>query len=176
MTDKLLTKEKLFINTRELAPILYKSNGYADLDQNIVENNIEFDPEKTYAIGESNFFDFNQDLYEDINHMNSISAGIYCERSLITFRLFIWGSKGEGYEIFKHVLRGEEIEAIKNEEDLKAYIALHLNEFEEGILKTYNKDVKESYEDFGKAIETRQLPLQGILQFLTVKNNLKDFR
>ncbi len=176
MTSKFLTKEQLFINTKELAKVLFESEGYESFDRNILENNIDFDPQKTYAIAESNFFDFNQHLYEDINHMNSISAGIYCERSLITYRVFIWGSKGEGYEIFKHVLCGEEIESIKNEDDLKNYIALHLDELEQGIIKTYNKNTKESFEDFGKAIETRQLPLQGILQFISIINNIADFR
>ncbi|HSQ90002.1 hypothetical protein [Romboutsia sp.] len=108
--------------------------------------------------------------------MNSISAGIYCEMSLITYRIFIWGSKGEGFEIFKHVLRGEEINNLKREESVKEYIYTHLNELEQGILKTYGKETKESFEQFGMAIESRALPLQSILQNLSIENNMKDFR
>lgn len=96
--------------------------------------------------------------------------------SVVTFRVFIWGSKGEGFEIFKHVLRKDEIEALNTVEDIKNYIHLHMGELEEGIVKTYSDDVKVAFEQFGKGIESRQLPLASILQFMTVENNINDFR
>ncbi len=173
--SQFITRENLFINTRELAKVLCESNGYEEFDKNIVENKIEFDPQKTYAIAESNFFDFNQDAYEDINHMNSISSGLYCERCLVTYRIFIWSSRGEGYEIFKHVLRKEEIQLIQSEEFLKEYILVHLEELEKVIVDTYKMDTKQSFEEFGKAIESKQLPLKNILQYISVDNNIKDF-
>jgi hypothetical protein len=176
MTNQFLNKEKLFVNTSKLAEVVFASNGYEEFHKNIVEQNIEFDKQKTYEIAGSNFFDFNQELYEDINHMNSISSGLYCEMSLITYRMFIWSSKGEGFEIFKHVLRGEEINNLKSEEDLKEYIYIHLNELEQGILKTYTKGIEESFKQFGMAIENRALPLQSILRSLSIENNIMDFR
>ena len=175
MINQFITRENLFINAQTLSKVLYESNGYEEFDQNIVKNNIEFDPQKTYAIAESNFYDFNQDAYEDINHMNSISSGIYCERCLATFRIFIWGARGECYEIFKHVIRKEEMELIQNEELLKEYILVHLEELEKGIVQTYNLDAKSSFEQFGNAIETKQIPLQNILKYISVDNNIKDF-
>lgn len=171
-----LSKDKLSIHTSPLCDILIKSSGYENLDKNIAESNIEFEPQKTYEIASSNFFDFNQHLYEDINHMNSISAGIYCEMALITFRIFIWGAKGEGFEIFKHVLRGEEIDRLKSKEDIKEYIVKYLEELEKGIIETYQLDCMKSFEEFGKSIETRQILLTSILKNLSIENNLKDFR
>ena len=175
MSDRFLTKDRLFINTRELVEELYSSKNYDEFDTNIIDSKIEFDPQKTYTIAESNFFDFNQHLYEDINHMNSINCGIYCERTLLTYRIFIWGSKGEGYEIFKHVLRREEIEALNNEESLKHYIQNNLEKLEEGILQTYKLDTQKSFEEFGKNIESRQLPLASILSKMEIENNISDF-
>lgn len=173
---KILENDNTNIQVSELGKILIQSNGYEDFYNNLYKCNIEFNEAKTYEIASSGFVDFNQHLYEDINHMNSISSGIYLERSLITYRIFIWGSKGEGFEIFKHVFIGEEISNIKTEDDIKQYIASRLQELQEGILKTYNEGVKESFEKFGMAIENRALPLQSILQFLTVPNNINDFR
>lgn len=174
--EKILENNNVNIQVSELGKILIQSNGYEDFYNNLSKCNIAFNEAKTYEIASSGFVDFNQHLYEDINHMNSISSGIYLERSLITYRIFIWGSKGEGFEIFKHVFIGEEISNIKTEDDIKQYIASHLQELQEGILKTYNEGVKESFEKFGMAIENRALPLQSILQFLTVPNNINDFR
>ncbi len=51
-----------------------------------------------------------------------------------------------------------------------------MGELEEGIVKTYSDDVKVAFEQFGKGIESRQLPLASILQFMTVENNINDFR
>lgn len=174
--EKILENNNVNIQVSELGKILIQSNGYEDFYNNLSKCNIEFNEAKTYEIASSGFVDFNQHLYEDINHMNSISSGMYLERSLITYRIFIWGSKGEGFEIFKHVFIGEEISNIKTEDDIKQYISSHLQELQEGILKTYNESIKESFEKFGMAIENRTLPLQSILQFLTVSNNINDFR
>lgn len=174
--EKILENNNVNIQVSELGKILIQSNGYEDFYNNLSKCNIAFNEAKTYEIASSGFVDFNQHLYEDLNHMNSISSGIYLERSLITYRIFIWGSKGEGFEIFKHVFIGEEISNIKTEDDIKQYIESHLQELQEGILKTYNEGVKESFEKFGMAIENRALPLQSILQFLTVPNNINDFR
>lgn len=176
MNEKFLAKEKLFINTTQFSDILYKSNGYEEFYKNIIESNIDYKQEKTYEIAASNFFDFNNHLYEDINHMNSISCGIYIELGLITYRLFIWGSRGEGFEIFKHVLRAVEIEKLKNEEDIKNYMYTHLNELEEGINKTYNIDTKSNFEKFGMSIETREILIKDILQSLSIENNMKDLK
>lgn len=174
--EKILENNNVNIQVSELGKILIQSNGYEDFYNNLSKCNIAFNEAKTYEIASSGFVDFNQHLYEDLNHMNSISSGIYLERSLITYRIFIWGSKGEGFEIFKHVFIGEEISNIKTEDDIKQYIESHLQELQEGILKTYNEGVKESFEKFGMAIENRALPLQSILQFLTIPNNINDFR
>lgn len=174
--ERILENNNVNIQVSELGKILIQSNGYEDFYNNLSKCNIEFNEAKTYEIASSGFVDFNQHLYEDINHMNSISSGIYLERSLITYRIFIWGSKGEGFEIFKHVFIGEEISNIKTEDDIKQYISSHLQELQEGIFKTYNESIKESFEKFGMAIENRTLPLQSILQFLTVSNNINDFR
>ena len=117
-----------------------------------------------------------QHLYEDINHMNSISGGLYLDMTLVMFKIYIWGSKGEGFEIFRHVLRGEEIANLKSIEDIKDYIYKGLSELEDGIVNTYNKETKEAFEDFGKGIETRQLPLPNILKYINLENNINDFR
>ncbi|MCR8744085.1 hypothetical protein [Romboutsia lituseburensis] len=174
--EKFLEDDNVNIQVGQLGNILIQSNGYEEFYSNLSKCNIEFNEAKTYEIASSGFVDFNQHLYEDINHMNSISSGIYLEKSLITYRIFIWGSKGEGFEIFKHVFIGEEISNIKTENDIKQYIASHLQELEDGILKTYNGCIKESFEKFGMDIENRMLPLQSILQFLTIPNNMNDFR
>ena len=41
---------------------------------------------------------------------------------------------------------------------------------------SYNKETKEAFEDFGKGIETRQLPLPNILKYINLENNINDFR
>ena len=150
--DRLITKEKVFVQTNQLAEILINSNGYEDFHNNIVKNNIVCEESKNYEIAGAGFIDFNQHLYEDINHMNSISGGLYLDMTLVMFKIYIWGSKGEGFEIFRHVLRGE------------------------GIVNTYNKETKEAFEGFGKGIETRQLPLPNILKYINLENNINDFR
>lgn len=101
MSNNFLAKEKIFIQTSNFADLLIQSNGYSDFHDKIVENNLEYNEQKTYEIAQSGFIDFNQHLYEDINHMNSISAGIYLQMSLVTFRMFLWGAKGECFEIFR---------------------------------------------------------------------------
>ncbi|MGL4912411.1 MAG: hypothetical protein ACRC3Y_08265 [Romboutsia sp.] len=176
MDNKFLTPDKIYIQIGDLGSILTKSSGYEDFYNKVQEQNIEIKQEKTYEIASSGFVDFNQHLYEDINHMNSISSGIYIDKTLIIYKIFIWGAKGEGFEIFRHVLLGEEIDKLETEEQIKEYIQMHLKELEEGIIKTYNEEIKESFEKFGMAIETRALPLQSILQFLTLQNNINDFR
>ena len=108
--------------------------------------------------------------------MNSISAGIYLQMSLVTFRMFLWGAKGECFEIFRHVLIGDEIKNLTSIEEVKEYIYLHLNELEEGIIKTYGQDVNKAFEQLGLGLESRQLPLANILQNVTVSNNINDFR
>ena len=96
--------------------------------------------------------------------------------TLVMFKIYIWGSKGEGFEIFRHVLRGEEIANLKSIDDIKDYIDKGLSELEDGIVNTYNKETKEAFEDFGKGIETRQLPLPNILKYINLENNINDFR
>lgn len=174
--NKFITKEMVFAQPTKLSQILNVSNGYVELHENISKNNIEIDEQKTYEIAQGGFIDFNKHLYEEENHMNSISCGLYLEMTLVTFKIFIWGSRGEGFEIFKHVLRGDEINNLKSIEDIKEYMYKHISEFEEGVINTYNQDVKDSFESFGKGIETRQLPLPNILKYLTIENNINDFR
>ena len=174
--DRLITKEKVFAQTNQLSEILINSNGYGDFHDNIVKNNIVCEENKNYEIAGAGFIDFSQHLYEDINHMNSISSGLYLDMTLVMFKIYIWGSKGEGFEIFRHVLRGEEIANIKSIDDIKEYIFKGLSELEDGIIKTYNKEIKESFEDFGKGIESRQLPLPNILKHISIENNINDFR
>lgn len=174
--EKFITKEKLFIQTNKLAEILINSNGYEDFHNNIVKNNIVYEERKNYEIAGSGFIDFNQHLYEDINHMNSISSGLYLDMTLVMFKIYIWGSKGEGFEIFRHVLRGEEILNLKSIDDIKDYIYKGLSELENGIVDTYNKETKKAFEDFGNGIETRQLPLQNILRCISLENNINDFK
>ncbi len=176
MQNKFLSKEKISIQTTKFADILAKCNGYSDFDEKIIESKIEYDNQKVYEIAQSSFIDFNNHLFENINEMHSISSGIYLDKSLITFRIFIWGSKGECYEIFKHVLIGKEIKSINNIEKIKEYIYKHLIELEFGIIKTYGENINKSLEKFGQAIESRRLPLQSILQFISVQNNINDFR
>lgn len=174
--DRLITKEKVFVQTNQLAEILINSNGYEDFHNNIVKNNIVCEENKNYEISGAGFIDFNQHLYEDINQMNSISSGLFLERSLVTFRIFIWTSRGEGFEIFKHILNDKEIDSLNSVDDVKEYVHIHLNELEKGIVETYKKDVKESFEEFGKGIEAKKLPLASILSNLSVENNISEFR
>lgn len=174
--DNFITKEKVFVQTSKLAEILINSEGYEAFHDNIVKNNIVYEESKIYEIVGAGFVDFNQHLYEDINHMNSISSGLYLDMTLIMFKIYIWGSKGEGFEIFRHVLRGEEISNLKSIDDIKDYIYKGLSELEEGIVKTYNKEINKSFEDFGIGIEQRQLPLQNILKFISLENNINDFK
>lgn len=176
MQKQFITENMVHTQTGMFIELLLKSNSYSQLHENIQQNNEEYSDQKTYEIISSGFIDFNQHLYEDINHMNSISTGIFIEMSLVTYRIFIWSSKGEGFEIFKHVLRGEEIAKLNTLEDVKKYLYTHLNELEKGIVTTYNKDIKESFEEFGYGIENRQLPLGSLLQYITIDNNINDFR
>ena len=176
MQDKLITKDKIFIQDTNFSNVLYKSSGYEDFHTNAANNNIEIDENRTYDLLPSGFIDFNQHLYEDINHMNSISSGLFLEKTLITFRIFIWTSRGEGFEIFKHVLRGSEINELKSKGDVIEYIYNHLSELEDGIINTYGNDVIKSFEEFGKGIESKKLPLPSLLKNLTIDNNLHDFR
>lgn len=171
-----ISKEKIFANATQLTEILLISSNYEDFHQKLVSSNLNYKESKTYELAPSGFIDFNHHLYEDINHMNSISTGLYLERSLVTFRIFIWSSVGEGFEIFKHVLRGVEINNLKTIEDIREYIFKCVNELEQGIVKTYNMSLEKSFEQFGKGIENKKLPLPSILSCITIENNLQDFR
>src|SRR5699024_8719886 len=174
--NRLITKEKIFIQTNKLVDILINSSGYNYFHDKIVKNNIVCEENKNYEIAGAGFIDFNNHLYEDINHMNSISSGLYLDMTLVMFKIYIWGSKGEGFEVFRHVLRGEEIDNLKSIDDIKNYIYKGLSELEDGVVKTYNKDTKEAFEDFGNGIESRQLPLPNILKHINLENNINDFR
>jgi len=176
MQTQFLTKDKIFVQATKLAELLIESDGYSDFHHKIVESNFEYNEQKLYEIASGGFIDFNQHLYENINEMNSISSGIYLERSLVTFQILIWSSKGEGFEIFKHVLRGEEIRNLKSIEDIKEYVYLHIGELEKGIINTYGEDSNKSFEEFGLGIESGRLPLQSILQFLSIENNMNDLK
>ncbi|WP_455537983.1 hypothetical protein [Terrisporobacter sp.] len=175
MTE-LISKEKIFANATKLTEILLNSKNYADFDEKLSASDIDYNENKTYEVAPSGFIDFNQHLYEDINHMNSISAGLYLEKSFITFNIFIWTSRGEGFAIFKHILRDEEIGKLNNIDDIKEYMFIHLNELEQGIVKTYGKSVEKSMEDFGAGIEAKRLPLAGILGCMSIENNIQDLR
>ena len=174
--NRLITKEKIFIQTNKLVDILINSSGYNDFHDKIVKNNIVCEENKNYEIAGAGFIDFNNHLYEDINHMNSISSGLYLDMTLVMFKIYIWGSKGEGFEVFRHVLRGEEIDNLKSIDDIKNYIYKGLSELEDGVVKIYNKDTKEAFEDFGNGIESRQLPLPNILKHINLESNINDFR
>lgn len=176
MEKQFITENMVHTQTNLFADLLLESNSYSQLHESIQQSKEEYSDQKVYEIVSSGFIDFNQHLYEDINHMNSISTGLFIEMSLVTYRIFIWSSKGEGFEIFKHVLRGEEIAKLNSLQDIKKYLYTHLNELENGIFATYSKDAKESYEDFGHGIEKKQLPLNSILQYITIDNNINDFR
>lgn len=171
-----ISKERIFANATKLTEILLKSENYSDFYEKLSNSDIDYNENKTYEVVPSGFIDFNQHLYEDINHMNSVSTGLYLEKSFITFNIFIWTSRGEGFVIFKHVLRGGEINKLNSIDDVKEYLFTHLNELEEGIMKTYNKDIKESLEDFGAGIEVKRLPLAGILGCMSIENNIQDLR
>ncbi|CEP95809.1 Uncharacterised protein [[Clostridium] sordellii] len=176
MKREILTSEKIFLQPTKFADLLVDSSGYVDLHEKLSSSDLEYSDDKVFEVAPSGFVDFNQHLYEDINHMNSISCGIYLERSLITFRIFLWGSRGDGFEIFKHVLRGDEIDSLKSIEDIKFYMHKHLEELEDGILKTYSMNARHSFEQLGMGIESKKLPLHSILQFMSIDNNLSDFR
>lgn len=176
MSSNFLSKENIFIQTSKFAELLIESDGYDTFHDKIAENNLEYNEQKTYEIAQSGFVDFNQHLYENINEMNSISAGIYLQMSLVTFRLFLWGAKGECFEIFRHVLLGDEIKKLNSIEEIKEYVYLHLNELESGIIKTYGVDDKEAFEQLGLGLEKRQLPLPSLLQDLSIVNNMNDFK
>lgn len=176
MQDKFITKEKIFLQPTKFSEMLINADGYESFYKQIIESKVEYNEEKPYDLLPSGFIDFNQHLYEDINHMNSISSGLFIERALITFRIFIWTSRGEGFEIFKHVLSEKEIDNLKNLEDAKEYVYNHLTELEDGILNNYSEDTLKCYEEFGKGIEAKKLPLPSILKFLSVDNNISDFR
>ncbi|SCH65048.1 MULTISPECIES: hypothetical protein [unclassified Romboutsia] len=176
MKGKFITKENIFIQPTKFSDMLINATGYESLYKQIIESKIEFNEEKSYDLLPSGFIDFNQHLYDDINHMNSISTGLFIERALITFRIFIWTSRGEGFEIFKHILNESEIDNLKNLEDVKEYLYTHLSELEYGIIHTYDKELKECYEEFGKGIEAKKLPLPSILKFLSIDNNISEFR
>ena len=105
MKREFLTSDKVFIHPTKFAYILLNSLGYSDLHDKLTKSDLEYSDAKVHEVAPSGFVDFNQHLYSDINHMNSISCGIYIESSLVTFRIFIWGSKGEGFEMIKHVLQ-----------------------------------------------------------------------
>ena len=175
MTD-FINKERIFANATKLAEILLESESYADFHERLSKSDIEYNENKTYEVAPSGFIDFNHDLYEDINHMNSISTGLYLEKSFVTFNIFIWTSRGEGFAIFKHVLRGEEINKLRSIEDVKEYLIIHLSELEQGLIKTYGKDLEKSLKDFGAGIEAKRLPLPSILGCMSIENNLQDLR
>lgn len=176
MQNQIITDSKIFLQPTKVSDIFLKSSGYEEFHSNLVDNKITLEQSKAYDLLPSGFIDFNQHLYEDINHMNSISSGLFIENTLITFRIFIWTSRGEGFEIFKHVLRGNEIDMINNIQDAKNYVYTHLNELEKGILETYNLEINKSFEEFGKGIEIKRLPLANILKYISIDNNISDFR
>ena len=107
-----IKKEKIFANASKLTELLLNSTNYEDFHNRLKNSDIDYVENKTYEIAPSGFIDFNHHLYEDINHMNSISTGLYLENSFITFRIFIWSSVGEGFEIFKNILRGNEVNSL----------------------------------------------------------------
>ena len=74
-----ISKEKIFANATKLTEILLESSHYEDFHQKLVNSDFDYKEEKTYDLAPSGFIDFNQHLYEDINHMNSISSGLYLE-------------------------------------------------------------------------------------------------
>ena len=117
MTD-FINKERIFANATKLAEILLESESYADFYERIRKRDIEYNENKTYEVSPSGFIDFNHYLYQDINHMNSISTGLYLEKSFVTFNIFIWTSRGEGFAIFKHILRGAQINKLTSIEDV----------------------------------------------------------
>ena len=48
MINNFLAKEKIFIQTSNFADLLIQSNGYSDFHDKIVENNLEYNEQKTY--------------------------------------------------------------------------------------------------------------------------------
>ena len=88
--DNFITKEKVFVQTSKLAEVLINSDGYEAFHDNIVKNNIVYEESKNYEIVGAGFIDFNQHLYEDINHMNSISSGLYLDMTLIMLKIYIY--------------------------------------------------------------------------------------
>ena len=90
-----ISKERIFANATKLTEILLNSESYANFHERLSVSDLDYKENKTYEVAPSGFIDFNQHLYEDINHMNSISTGLYLEKSFITFNIFIWTSRGE---------------------------------------------------------------------------------
>lgn len=175
MTD-FINREKIFANVTKLSKILLTSENYPDFHERLKNDDVQYDENKTYEVAPSGFIDFNHHLYENINHMNSISTGLYLEKFFVTFNIFIWTSRGQGFAIFKHILHDEEINKLKDIEDVKEYLLTHLNELQEGIMRNYKKDIEKSLEEFGMGIETKRLPLASILRCMTIGNNLQDLR
>ncbi|MGL5694482.1 MAG: hypothetical protein ACRCXA_10420 [Peptostreptococcaceae bacterium] len=177
MQEKIITDNKIFLQPTKVSDTFFSSTGYEDFHSKILEKEIALEESKSYDLLPSGFIDFNQHLYKDINHMNSISSGLFIEKTLITFRIFIWTSRGEGFEIFKHVLRGSEINMINSLDDAKKYVYSHLDELEKGINETYNsEETNKSFEEFGKGIEAKKLPLASILKYLSIDNNISDLK
>lgn len=169
-----IKRENIFLNITKIGEVLLNSESYSDFNEKLKNNNIDCDINKNYEVAPGGFIDFNHDLYDDINHMNSISVGLYMEKSFVTFNIYIWTSLGEGFAIFKHVLRGAEINKLNSIEDIKEYFYDNLKELEKGILNTYSKDTKEALKCFGEAIENKKLPLANLFAFMSIENNIKD--
>ena len=104
-----------------------------------------------------------------MNPYNIKKGNIGILKHLSSKQLFKW-TEGAINIIF------EEIDNLKSIDDIKDYIYKGLSELEDGIVNTYNKETKEAFEDFGKGIETRQLPLPNILKYINLENNINDFR
>ena len=82
-----ISKERIFANATKLTEILLNSESYANFHERLSVSDLDYNENKTYEVAPSGFIDFNQHLYEDINHMNSISTGLYLEKSFITFNI-----------------------------------------------------------------------------------------
>ena len=74
-----ISKERIFANATKLTEILLNSESYANFHERLSVSDLDYKENKTYEVAPSGFIDFNQHLYEDINHMNSISTGLYLE-------------------------------------------------------------------------------------------------
>ena len=84
-----ISKEKIFANATKLAEILLESENYSDFHERLSTSDIDYIENKTYEVAPSGFIDFNHHLYEDINHMNSISGGLYLDMTLVLFIMSI---------------------------------------------------------------------------------------